>query len=326
MQVLVTGATGKVGREFIARLLSDPLWSRAQVLALCHNRILDETDRLRVIRASVSDAQAVDRALEGTTHVVHLATVKESPADFLDVSIGGTFHLLESFRKHPQARQLILVGGDCVVGHCFVPWDEPITEKSPRRAYPGVYALSKVMEEVMLEQYGVQYGVNWTVLRAPWIMEKDDFRYALSFGADQFGGPDWDTLISAEHRRQYAESECVPILLDVKGAPLKRNFIHVSDLVSAMLLALDNPAAMQQTFNVAMTQPVDYGLVGAHLQRTRQMTPVTIETEFYSNLLDNAKARLSLGWTPAIETQELVDLAFDYVRDPADPRRVWYVG
>jgi hypothetical protein len=27
-------------------------------------------------------------------------------------------------------------------------------------------------------------------------MEKDDFRYALSFGPDQFGGPDWDTLVT----------------------------------------------------------------------------------------------------------------------------------
>lgn len=326
MQVLVTGATGKVGREFIARLLRDPVWSGARVLALCHNRSLDETDRLRVLRASISDPEAIDHALESTTHVVHLATVKESPDDFIDVSVKGMFHLLEAFRRRPQARQFLLVGGDCVVGHCFVPWREPITENSQRRSYPGVYALSKVIEEVMLEQYGIQYGVNWTVLRAPWIMEKDDFRYALSFGPDQFGGPDWNDLISDELRRRYAATNCVPVLLDKKRASLKRNFIHVSDLASAMLLAMDNPSAIQQTFNVAMTQPVDYAVVGDYLSRTRRMTPVAIETGLYSNLLDNSKARLNLGWTPAIETEELIDLAFNYVRDPGDQRKVWYVG
>ena len=34
----------------------------------------------------------------------------------------------------------------------------------------------------MLEQYGVQYGFDFCCLRAPWIMEKDDFRYQLSSG------------------------------------------------------------------------------------------------------------------------------------------------
>ena len=62
-------------------------------------------------------------------------------------------------------------------------------------AYPGCYALSKVLEEVLLEQFGIQYGLNGCCLRAPWIMEKDDFKYTLSFGDDLFGGPDWKTMV-----------------------------------------------------------------------------------------------------------------------------------
>ena len=58
---------------------------------------------------------------------------------------------------------------------------------APHTAYPGCYALSKVLEEVMLEQYGVQYDLDGCCLRTPWIMEKDDFRYQLSFGEDVFG-------------------------------------------------------------------------------------------------------------------------------------------
>jgi UDP-glucose 4-epimerase len=38
MQLLVTGATGKVGVNLIERLLSDPRWRNARVRALCHNR------------------------------------------------------------------------------------------------------------------------------------------------------------------------------------------------------------------------------------------------------------------------------------------------
>lgn len=326
MRILVTGATGKVGQAFIARLLADSRWPEAVVVALCHNRTLPPQPRLETVHGSISDRDVVARALSGVTHVVHMATVKEDPVMAMDVSVKGMFWLLEEFRQSPTAAQFMLIGGDCVVGHCFVPYDAPVTETSPRRAYPGVYALSKVLEEVMLEQAQVQYGVNGTILRAPWIMEKDDFRYALSFGDDQFGGPAWDTLISDEARRDYAANNRVPMLIAADGKPLKRNFVHVDDLVSAMLAALDNPAARQQLFNVAMTRPIDYLEVAQHLEKTRGMKGVEIATPFHSNTLDNAKARHFLSWDPVYDLPKLVDAAFDYVRAPDDVRKVWYVG
>ena len=56
------------------------------------------------------------------------------------------------------------------------------------------------------------------------------------------------------------------------------------------------------------------------------MQPIEIHTGLHSNLLDNAKARLQLGWAPGVDTAALVARAFDYVRAPEDPRKVWYVG
>ena len=326
MQLLVTGVTGKVGQAFLNRFLDDPRWQDARVVALCNNRTIPETPRVRVIRGSINDPAIIADAMAGTTHVMHMAAVKEDPAHAIDVAVKGMFLLLEAFRQNKDARQFILIGGDCSVGHCLVKYDEPVTEASPRRGYPGVYAMTKILEEVMLEQAGIQYGVNWTTLRAPWIMEKDDFKFALSFGTDQFGGPDWDTLISPALRKQYAETNAVPVLIDVDGKPLRRNFIHLDDLVEAMIAAIDHPAARQQLFNVAMTDPVDYGVVGAHLERTRGMKPVRIDSPFFSNLLDNSKARLQLGWTPKVDTATLCDRAFGYVRAPDDVRKIWYVG
>lgn len=326
MQLLITGATGKVGQNVLPRFLADPRWSGSSVVAICNNRTVPETDRLRVIRGSIADSAVIAAAMEGTTHVLHMAAVKEDPAHAIDVAVKGMFVLLEAFRQNPTAEQFILIGGDCSVGHCIVPYEGPVTEDSPRRGYPGVYALTKILEEVMLEQAGIQYGVNWTTLRAPWIMEKDDFRFALSFGADQFGGPDWDGMIGADRRRGYAAMNAAPLLIASDGLPLRRNFIHVTDLVEAILSAIDHPAARQQLFNVAMTEPVDYGVVAGHLQHTRAMPPVRIETGLHSNLLDNAKARLRLGWTPRVDAIALTDMAFDYVRASDDPRKVWYPG
>ena len=326
MHVLVTGATGKVGQAFLARFLADERWAGVRVSALCHNRTVQETDRVRVLRGSIADPDTVVRAMEGITHVFHMATVKEDPHQFIDVSMKGMFWLLEAFRKSATASQFVLIGGDCSVGHILQRYDTPITEESPRRGYPGVYALSKVLEEVMLEQYFAQYDINDVTLRAPWIMEKDDFRYALAFGEDQFGGPDWETLISPAEHRMYQQNGHVPLLIDAEGKPLRRNFVHVSDLAEAMVAVIDNPAARQQLYNISMTSPIDYGKVASYLEQTRGLRAVRINSPFHSNALDNSKARLQLGWEPAYDMQKLIDEAFNYQREPDDVRHIWYVG
>ena len=304
MLILVTGATGKVGRTLIGHLLRDARFSGARIRALCHNRLLDETDRLEVVRGSIADRAVASRAIDGVTHVVHLATCKEIPEDVMDVTVKGLFWLLEAFRVSPAARQFILIGGDAGIGHFFYPSKAPLTESAPHRAYPGCYALSKVLEEVMLEQFGIQYGLNGCCLRAPWIMEKDDFRYTLSFGDDVFGGPDWKTMVPADDARRYAANGTVPLLRDADGNPLRRNFVHVEDLVSAIVAAIDNPRAERQLFNVCMNRPVDYGELAAYLARTRGLSSIDIPSDYHSIWLDNSKARHLLDWEPRYDLEK----------------------
>jgi UDP-glucose 4-epimerase len=326
MLILVTGATGKVGRNLIARLLDDPRFASARIRALCHNRLIEATDRIEVTRGSIADRAVADAAISGVSHVVHLATCKETPDDVMDVTVKGLFWLLEAFRQSPTARQFILIGGDAGVGHFHYRHDGPITEKTPHMAYPGCYALSKVLEEVVLEQFGIQYDTNGCCLRAPWIMEKDDFRYTLSFGDDLFGGPDWKTMVPKDDAERYAADGTIPLLRDADGRPLKRNFVHVDDLVSAILAAIDNPRTKRQLFNICMDRPVDYGDVAAHLARTRGLASVDVPSRFHSNWMDNSKARFLLGWKPRYDLEGLIDAAWDYRRSPNDPRVVWYPG
>jgi UDP-glucose 4-epimerase len=223
--ILVTGATGKVGRAFIERLLADARYGGFRLRALCHKRTLPPHSRVESVRGSIQHRDDVRRALEGATHVVHLATSKETPDDVMDVAVKGMFWLLEECRASSTFRQFLLVGGDAAVGHFYYPHAVPVVESQPHSAYPGCYALSKVLEEVMLEQYQIQYGLNGCCLRAPWIMEKDDFRYTLSFGDDVFGGPRWHELVEEAKAREYAASEAVPVMLDPQGKPVKRNFV-----------------------------------------------------------------------------------------------------
>jgi UDP-glucose 4-epimerase len=325
-RILVTGATGKVGQHFIRTLLANPQFSEFQVRALCHNRVLDATARLEVVRGSIEHRAVAEEAVSGVSHVVHLATSKETPDSIMDVAIKGMFWLLEACRTSSAFERFVLVGGDAGMGHFVYPHPIPVTETQKHSAYPGCYALSKVLEEVMLEQYYVQYALDGCCLRAPWIMEKDDFKYQLSFGEDVFGGPRWRDLVGPERGAEYVRTGAVPVMVDPEGKPVKRNFVHVDDLTSAILVALSHPRARQQTFNICMDEPVDYGELGAHLQQTRGLPNVSVPTPFHSTWLDNAKAKLLLGWRPRYDTRKMADAAFDYVRRADDPRKVWYPG
>lgn len=324
--LLVTGATGKVGRHVIDRLLADPTRAHWRIRALCHHRALPSNERVEIVRGSISDRAVAEQAVAGVSHVLHLATCKETPEDVMDVAVKGLFWLLEACRSSSTFRRFVLIGGDAAVGHCTYPHPVPVTETQPWTAYPGCYALSKVLEECMLGQYYVQYDLDGCCLRAPWIMEKDDFRFTLSFGEDVFGGPRWRDLVGAHWADAYHKTGTVPVMLDPSGQPVRRNFVQVDDLASAILIALDHPAARQQCFNISMDEPVDYGVVADYLARTRGLDRVPVPTRFHSTWLDNAKAKALLGWRPRFDTERLIEAAWSYQRQEDDPRTIRYPG
>lgn len=326
MRLLLTGATGKVGKAFLAQFLAQSEYADWAVTAVCHNRQIESSDRVNVIKGSIADPKIVSEAMKGITHVLHMAAVKESPDMVIDVALKAMFLLLEEARQSETLKQFILIGGDCSVGHIFYRYPAPITEEAPRMAYPGCYALTKVVEEVMVEQYQIQYGLNGCILRAPWIMEKDDFKYALSFGEDQFGGPAWTEFMPAKTAAAHARDGKVPLMRDADGAPLKRNFVHVDDLVKAIIAALDNPAAKQSLYNICMNEPIDYQQVANYLETKKGIESVDVSTPYFSNWLDNSKARLQLGWQPDNDFEALIERAWAYERSPSDPRKIWYPG
>ena len=327
MRILVTGATGKVGQACIAEILESKDFENASIVALCHNRTLNPTDRIETIKGSIADQKTVTEALKGITHVIHLATCKETPEKVMDVTVKGLFWLLEECRKSSIFKHFILVGGDASMGHFFYDHSIPVTEAQKHTAYPGCYALSKVLEEVMLEQYQIQYDFPGTCLRAPWIMEKDDFKLSLSFGKDVFGGPVWRELVDENEADQHHKKGTIPLMLDSQNVPMKRNFVHVDDLVRAIQCAILNPVpAKGQTFNICMDEPVDYKKVSEYLKETRNLESVLVKTQYCSTWLDNSKAKFLLDWRPKVGLHELIDRAWNYTRKQEDVRKIWYPG
>ena len=77
------------------------------------------------------------------------------------------------------------------MGH-FYPHPVPVTE-THNIPYPGCYALFKVLEEVMLEQYYVQYNLNGCCLRAP------------DYGKGRFQDPSFGRDASADPPRDLSQ-------------------------------------------------------------------------------------------------------------------------
>jgi len=321
MHLLVTGASGKLGRRVIARLLRQPLAPNMQITALTHSRKLDIADeRLIERRGNIADKSFVDDVMKGITHVVHMATCKEMPELVMDVTVKGMFWLLEEFRAQ-KGKYFILVGGDAAIGHYLYPTNAPITESYPHKAGPGCYSLSKVLEEVMLNQVHIQYGIQGCCLRAPWLVADDDLRYALSFSTEVFGSPRWHEYFDCKISKQFEKERRVPLPLCAQGKPLQRGILSIDDLVNAIITALKLQPSGCETYNISMNEPFDYGLAATHLEAKFGVKSVEVQTQFHSVWMDNKKALKQLSWQPNFDTKTLIDSAWafnskDNVRTP----------
>jgi nucleoside-diphosphate-sugar epimerase len=294
--VAVFGAGGKIGRRVLRVLERRGLAIRA----LVHSRPV-EARRLTPVPGSVTDPSAVAEVVRGADAVVHLATTKEDPETFFDVSLRGTFNVLEACRAEP-VRQLILFGGDAAMGIWFYPQPIPIDENHPRAAYPGYYAFSKVIEEVMAEQYAVQYSVPCSILRSSWVFEGDDLlnHFSLLENVDPtekghgFGDAGEDVLALVR-----AGEERIPILMDADGVPLRRHIVHIDDVMQAFDRMLGNDAALGQSFNIAGPAPFDYRVAAEYLSEKMSIPTVEIPCpDYHSFEINIARARSVLGYAP----------------------------
>ena len=167
--MLVTGASGRIGRNLIPELVKAGYHIRAVQF-----QTPITFDGVEVFKGSVADLSFARNALKDMDAVIHLAHVKENRNAFMDTCIRGTFELLDEARKCGHIKQFIQAGSDARAGIFFYPHPFPIDETFPHTAYPSYYAFSKVLEEVMCEQFIIQYNMPITVLRFSWVHLEDD--------------------------------------------------------------------------------------------------------------------------------------------------------
>jgi nucleoside-diphosphate-sugar epimerase len=303
----VFGASGKLGRH-VLRVLAE---RGIAVRALTHRTPVSDHNVVPVT-GSIADADTVDAVVGDAELVVQLATAKEDAATFFDVSVRGTFNILEACRRR-RIRQFILFGGDAALGIWFYPQPIPIDENHPRTAYPGHYAFSKVLEEVMAEQYAIQYGVPVTVLRASWVFDGTDLlrHFSLLENVDPAEpGHGFGELTAEILDLVRTRQERIPVLTDARGVPLRRHIVHVDDVMQAFDRMIDNAAAIGQTFNIAAPAPFDYAVAADYLSRRLGVPTVELRCPSYHSFEINiTRARSVLGYAPENDFFRIADRA-----------------
>ncbi|MCE5237784.1 NAD(P)-dependent oxidoreductase [bacterium] len=306
----VFGGSGKLGQALIRHFLGQGLGIRAMV----HHTPLD-LPGVESVAGDVRNLADVRGVCDGADAVLCLATTKEDPDTFFDVSLKGTFNVLEACRDTP-VKQLILAGGDAACGIWFYPHPEPIDETHPLMAYPGYYAFSKVMEEVMLNQYHIQYGLPTCVLRMSWIFERADILNHLSLRnlnpAEK--GHGWDDYLTEELRAVIAAGgNRVPILVNDQGVPYTRHIVHLDDVVQAFDKALGHPAAIGETFHIAAPRAFRYDEAAAYLAPKVGLETATITASGYHSFEINvSKARRMLAYDPQYDIFGIIDKALQW--------------
>lgn len=157
--VLVTGASGRVGRRAVARL------AEAGYRVLAHD--LYPVEHPAVVTSVLGQLSDIDdELLRGVDSIVHLAAVQSwddaRAEEVMTANVMGTFHLLRAAVTAGVRRVVFASSGE--VYPETAPRCMPIDESHPRLP-TNHYGLSKVIGEEMLSYYRRRYGVETVILR-----------------------------------------------------------------------------------------------------------------------------------------------------------------
>lgn len=320
MKVLVTGGAGYIGSHTCKALAAQG----------CEVTVYDNlcTGFRHLVRwgdfihGDIRDTQALRAALrttrpDGVIHFASSIAVGESvqnPGMYYDNNVTGSLSLMQALRDE-DVRHVVVSGTAAVYG---LPARVPIAEDCPP-APINPYGRTKLVMEWMLDDMRTAHGLNWMSLR-----------YFNAAGADAEGETgechDPETHLIPNVLR--AVLGRIPALrlfgedYDTPDGTCVRDYIHVSDLASAHVLALRHlrEGGESGAMNLGTGQGISVrGILEAARKVTGKPVPHKVEGRRPGDpallVADAGRARRVLGWEPRFaDVESIVQSAWEWER------------
>jgi nucleoside-diphosphate-sugar epimerase len=230
-RTLVTGVAGLIGGA-VARRLADG----GSAVIGTDAREARLPRGLPFAQVDLTDRFAFERLIRGERieRIIHCGAISGpmvaagDPHLVMSANVVGTLTVVETARQCGVARMVALSSASVYGTQADF---DPVKEEAPLNA-TDIYGCSKIAAEVILRAYRDDHGVAITVLRPSSVYGPG--RATACFIRD---------LIDAAARR-------TPIIIDRSGS-CRRQFVHIDDVVRAVLAAADQPATDVFAFNIA---------------------------------------------------------------------------
>ncbi len=238
--VVVTGGAGFIGSHLVDRLLE--LGARVSVfdnLSTGKQSNLEHcADRIELIEGDIRDLEACQKSLNQKRYVFHQAALGsvprsvKDPATSLDVNAQGTANILTAARDGGVER-VVYASSSSVYGDSDLLPKREGQEGRPLSPYAASKRIGEELSDVFFRSYGLEsVGLRYFNIYGP--RQDPDGAYAAVI--PKF----FKSFLASESPAIYGDGE------------QSRDFTHVSDAVTANLLALTCPKEdCGRAYNVA---------------------------------------------------------------------------
>lgn len=294
---LVTGGAGFIGSHVVEALLAQGYQVRVldNLLSGQLSNLEAVRNRVEFIQGSVDDKGAVKQAVAGTELIFHLAAIVsvprtiEYPEQAEVTNAVGTLNILGAAKEN-GVRRVVFSSTAAIYG------DEPTLPKvETQTPYPKVpYAISKLAAEYYCQFYTQSFGLETVVLR-----------YFNAFGPRQDPSSPYSGVISIFLNK--LQQGVAPTIFG--DGQQTRDFVYVSDIARANLLASQVPQAAGQVFNIGTGVQVSLNQLFDNLSDIlvfdeKPVYQPTRSGDIRYSVADVTKAQKILGWSPQITFED----------------------
>ena len=291
--VLITGAAGFIGKHLVSALNK-----------LGANIILvDRKTSGNIHGVDVSIANQVDRIFKSTSltrgksidYVFHLADqnnasiAQKNPVETLKTSFNATLNILESSRKLGTIKKVILISSLALYGLNEDHSNEMLTELHSIHN-DSIYSTTKICSETL----GLAYYKNFSI-------PVSIARLSNVYGPNQSSAAVIPSLISQMRDGQK---------ISMGNNQSVRDFIHVQDVVDALVLIASHDSSTGQVFNVSTSKGTSIQMIADLLSQNLEYNgkinvdklKVRINEKVFL-VADNTKIKKTIGWSPKINIE-----------------------